>query len=136
MKEEKQNEIREAMEGLDEATNVPGMTVLALVLSRDKRGKMDVYELKKGDDKQLAHKLYECIRYSEQFPFDIRGIITAATAKWLAEQSDETRQAFDRLVERCKTILRCSQELKAVIDDCRSAIDEVNGEEDASRDEE
>jgi hypothetical protein len=56
-----------------------------------------------------------------------------SAAKYLAEQGDEARQAFDRTVEKCRKQWEQTQEVVAVIDDCRQVIDEINSEDDGNR---
>jgi hypothetical protein len=133
MKEETRETIRQALQQLDEATNVQGLSVFALIMPHGSRGTMQVQMLSKGSETQLAHKLYECMRYADAFPFDMRNIIMTAAAKWLGEQGDEARQAFDRTVEKCRKQWEQTQEVVAVIDDCRQVIDEINSEDDGNR---
>jgi hypothetical protein len=134
MTEENIEKIREGMRQLDEATNgIQGLSVFALAMPHGTRGQMQVQILSKGSDTQVAHKLYECMRYSEQLPFDLRNIIMTAAAKWLGEQPDTAKQAFDRTVEKCRKQWQDTQELQAAIDDCRAVIDEINIEDDGDR---
>ena len=133
MKEETREKIREALQVLDEATNVQGLSVFALIMPHGSRGTMDVQMVSKGDERQVAHKLYECMRYADAFPFDTRNIIMTAAAKWLGEQGDEARQAFDRTVEKCRKQWQDTLEMQAVLQDCREVIDEINDESDGNR---
>ena len=130
MKEETYDKIREALNGLHEATcEVQGLSVFALVMPHGTRGQMRVQAMAKGSDTQIAHKVYECMRYSEELPFDLRNVVMTAAAKYLAEHGDATKQAFDRTVEKCRKQWQDTMEVKAVIDDCREVIDEINSEE-------
>ena len=134
MTEENIEKIREGMRQLDEATNgIQGLSVFALAMPHGTRGQMQVQILSKGSDTQVAHKLYECMRYADAFPFDTRNIIMTAAAKWLGEQGDEARQAFDATVEKCRKQWEQTQEVVAVQDDCRQVIDEINSEDDGNR---
>ena len=45
------------------------------------------------------------------------------------EQGNEAKQAFDRTVEKCRKQWQDTQEVQAVLQDCREVIDEVNSEE-------
>lgn len=127
MKEETHEKIREALNGLHEATcDVQGLSAFAIVMPHGTRGQMRVQMMSKGSDQDLAHKFYECMRYSELLSFDLRNIVMTAAAKYLGEQDDEAKQAFDRTVERCRQQWQDTQEVKAVIDDCREVIDEYN----------
>ena len=127
MKEETHEKIREALNALHEATHdVQGLSVLALVMPHGTRGQMRVQAMAKGTDVQIAHKFYECMRYSEMLPFDLRNAVMTAAAKYLAEQGDEARQAFDRTVEKCRKQWEQAQEVAAVIDDCRQVIDALD----------
>ena len=131
MKQETEDRIREALTGLHEATHdVQGLSVLALVMPHGERGQMTVQVVSKGSDTQLAHKVYECMRYAESLSFDIRNIVMTAAAKWLGEQPQEAKAAFDRTYERCRRQWQQTQEVKAVIEDCRQVIDEYNKEHD------
>ena len=132
MKEETRETIRQALQQLDEATNVQGLSVFALIMPHGSRGTMDVQMVSKGDERQVAHKLYECMRYADAFPFDPRNIIMTAAAKWLGEQGDEARQAFDRTVEKCRKQWQDTLEMQAVLQDCREVIDEINDESDGN----
>lgn len=127
MTEQTHERIAEALNALHEATSgVQGLAVVALVMPHGTRGQMRVLAVAKGTDTQIAHKLYECMRYSEMLPFDLRNAVMTAAAKWLAEEGDTARQAFDRTVERCRKQWEQTQEVQAVIDDCRQVIDEWN----------
>ena len=129
MTEENIEKIREGMRQLDEATNgIQGLSVFALAMPHGTRGQMQVQILSKGSDTQVAHKLYECMRYADAFPFDTRNIIMTAAAKWLGEQGDEARQAFDATVEKCRKQWQDTLEMQAVLEDCREVIDEVNSD--------
>lgn len=131
MKEETIEKIREGLHQLDEATNgIQGLSVFALVMPHGTQGQMQVQILSKGCDTQVAHKLYECMRHNESMPFSLTNIIMTSAAKYLAEQGDEARQAFDRTVEKCRKQWEQAQEVAAVIDDCCQVIDEINSEED------
>lgn len=81
MKQETHDKITEALRVLDDATKVQGLAVLALVMPHGTRGLMNVQMLGKGDDKQIAHKLYECMRFPEVFPCDLRQSAMSATAE-------------------------------------------------------
>ena len=130
MSKDNKQRINDALHQLHEATSgIQGLSVFAMAMPHGKRGSMDVQVLAKGSDTQIAHKVYECMRYSEELPFDLRNVVMTAAAKWLAEQGDEAKQAFDRTVERCREQWLQTQEVKAVIDDCRQVIDEINSEE-------
>ena len=130
MKQETYDKITEALHGLHEATHdVPKLSVLTIVAPHGERGQMRVQMLTKGDDTQIAHKLYECMRHDESLPFSLTNIIMTAAAKYLAEQGNEARQAFDRTVEKCRKQWEQAQEVAAVIDDCRQVIDEINSNE-------
>lgn len=135
MTEENHDRISEALDGLQEAVNpVPLVTMLALVMPHGKHGHMTVQMRYKGSDRDLAHKLYECMRYSHLMPFDIRNIVMTAAAKYLGELDDDTaKAAFDRTVERCRKQWRETQEVADVIEDCRQVIDEINSQEDGDR---
>lgn len=133
MKEETREKIREALQALDDVTNVQGLSVLAMIMPHGERGQMTVQVLRKGSDTQIGHKVYECMRYSEAMPCDIRGIVMNAAARWLAEQPDEAKQAFDRTVEKCRKQWRDALEMEAVLRDCREVIDEINSEDDGDR---
>lgn len=134
MTEENIEKIREGMRQLDEATNgIQGLSVFALAMPHGTRGQMQVQILSKGDESQVAHKLYECMRYDSSLPFSLTNIIMTSAAKYLAEQGDEARQAFDRTVEKCRKQWEQTQEVVAVIDDCRQVIDEINSEDDGVR---
>jgi hypothetical protein len=52
-----------------------------------------------------------------------------AAAKWLGEQPEAAKEAFDRTVEKCRKQWHDTMEVQAVIDDCRQVIDEINSEE-------
>lgn len=130
MTQENHDRISKALDGLQEAVGpVPLLTMLALVMPHGKRGQMTVQMRYKGSDQDLAHKIYECMRHAELMPFDIRNIVMTAAAKWLGEQGDKAKEAFDRTVERCAKQWRDTQELQAVIEDCRQVIDEYEREE-------
>lgn len=130
MTQENIEKIREGLQHLDEATNgIQGLSVFALVMPHGTHGLMNVQILSKGSDIQVAHKLYECMRYDASLPFSLTNIIMTSAAKYLAEQGDEARQAFDRTVEKCRKQWEQAQEVAAVIDDCRQVIDEINSEE-------
>ena len=131
MKQETEDRIREAMEHLDEATrDVKGLAMIALVMPHGTMGLMLVQVRSKGTDTEIAHKFYECMRYSDKLPFDLRNAVMTAAAKYLGEQGDVAIQAFGRLVERCRKQWQQTQEVKAVIEDCRQVIDEINQESD------
>ena len=126
---ENTEKIREALRHLDEETDgIQGLSVFALVMPHGNRGQMNVQILSKGSDTYVAHKLYECMRYNEQLPFDLRNIIMTAAAKYLAEQPDEAKQAFDRTVEKCRSQWRDTKEMEALIADGRAVIDELNSQ--------
>lgn len=130
MNTENIEKIREGLRQLDEATNgIQGLSVFALVMPHGTRGQMQVQILSKGGDTQVAHKLYECMRCDASLPFSLTNIIMTAAAKYLAEHGDEARQAFDRTVEKCRKQWEQTQEVVAVIDDCRQVIDEINSNE-------
>lgn len=129
MKEESREKIREAMRHLDEATNVQGLSVFALVMPHGERGQMQVQVLSKGSETQVAHKLYECMRYDSQLPFSLMNIVMTSAAKFLAEQPQEATEAFLRTVEKC----RKRWEVQDVIQDCRELIDELNEQDDGDR---
>jgi len=130
MKQETYDKITEALHGLHEATHdVPKLSVLTIVAPHGERGQMRVQMLTKGDDTQIAHKLYECMRHDESLPFSLTNIIMTAAARYLAEQGEAARQAFDRTVEKCRKQWEQAQEVAAVIDDCRQVIDEINSNE-------
>ena len=127
MKQETEERIREALTQLDEATrDVGGLAMIALVMPHGTRGQMLVQVRSKGTDTEIAHKFYECMRYSDKLPFDLRNAVMTAAAKYLGEQGDTAIQAFGRTVEKCRRQWQDTQELKAVIDDCRQVIDEYN----------
>lgn len=127
MNDENRQRINEALNALHEATcEVQGLAAFALVMPHGTRGQMRVQAMAKGTDVQIAHKFYECMRYSELMPFDLRNVVMTAAAKYLAEQGDVAKQAFDRTVERCREQWLQTQEVQAVIDDCRQVIDEFN----------
>ena len=131
MTQENIEKIREGLQQLDEATNgIQGLSVFALVMPHGTRGQMQVQILSKGGDTQVAHKLYECMRCDASLPFSLTNIVMTAAAKYLAEQGDEARQAFDRTVAKCRKQWEQTQEVVAVIDDCRQVIDEINSETD------
>ena len=67
--------------------------------------------------------------YAEDLPFDLRNVVMTAAAKWLGEQGDEARQAFDRMAEKCRKQWQDTQEVQAVLQDCREVIDKINDEE-------
>ena len=124
MTEENIEKIREGMRQLDEATNgIQGLSVFALAMPHGTRGQMQVQILSKGSDTQVAHKLYECMRHDASLPFSLTNIIMTSAA----------RQAFDRTVEKCRKQWEQTQEVVAVIDDCRQVIDEINSEDDGNR---
>lgn len=130
MNEQNTNRIREAMRQLDEATDgIQGLSVFALAMPHGSRGQMQVQILSKGSDTQVAHKLYECMRYDSQLPFSLMNIIMTSAAKFLAEQPEEATQAFLRTVEKCRKNWSDVQQIKAVIDDCRQVIDEATGQD-------
>jgi len=130
MTQENIEKIREGLRQLDEATNgIQGLSVFALVMPHGTRGQMQVRILSKGGDTQVTHKLYECMRHDESLPFSLTNIIMTSAAKYLAEQGDEARQAFDRTVEKCRKQWQQAQEVVAVIDDCRQVIDEISSNE-------
>ena len=127
MTQENIEKIREGLRQLDEATNgIQGLSVFALVMPHGTRGQMQVQILSKGSDTQVAHKLYECMRHDESLPFSLTNIIMTAAAKYLAEQGDKAQQAFDSTVEKCRRQWRDTEEMKAVLQDCRQVIDEYN----------
>jgi len=131
MKQETYDKITEALHGLHEATHdVPKLSVLTIVAPHGERGQMRVQMLTKGDDTQIAHKLYECMRCYDQLPCDLRNIVMTAAAKWLGEQPEAAKEAFDRTVEKCRKQWHDTMEVQAVIDDCRAVIEEVNSETD------
>ena len=131
MKQKTYDKITEALHGLHEATHdVPQLSVLAIVAPHGERGQMRVQMLTKGDDKQIAHKLYECMRCHDQLPCDLRNIVMTSAAKYMAEHGEAAKQAFDRTVEKCRKQWEQAQEVAAVIDDCRQVIDEIKSEED------
>lgn len=130
MNDENRQRINEALNALHEATcEIQGLAAFALVMPHGTRGQMRVQAMSKGTDTQIAHKFYECMRYSELQPFDLRNVVMTAAAKWLAEQPDEAKLAFDRTVEKCRQQWIQTQGVKAVIDDCREVIDEINSED-------
>lgn len=134
MNYENTEKIRKALRHLDEETDgIQGLSVFALAMPHGTRGQMQVQILSKGSDTNVAHKLYECMRYDSALPFSLTNIIMTAAAKYLAEQGDEARQAFDRTVEKCRKQWKQTQEVVAVIDDCRQVIDEINSEDDGDR---
>lgn len=134
MTEENHDRINEALDQLQEAVSpVPLLTMIALVMPHGKHGRMTVQMRHKGSDIDLAHKVYECMRYSELMPFDIRTIVMTAAAKWLGEQTEEAKSIFDRNVERCRQQWQHTQEVAAIIEDCRQVIDEINAEDDGNR---
>ena len=124
--------IREGLQQLDEATNgIQGLSVFALVMPHGTRGQMQVQMLTKGDDTQIAHKLYECMRCYDQLPCDLRNIVMTAAAKWLGEQPEAAKEAFDRTVAKCRKQWEQTQEVVAVIDDCRQVIDALDEQSEA-----
>jgi hypothetical protein len=74
----------------------------------------------------VAHKLYECMRSTEQLPLNLTNIVMTAAVKWLAEQPEAAKLAFDRTVEKARRQWRDTEEMKAVLQDCRQVIDEYN----------
>ena len=127
MTQENIEKIREGLQQLDEATNgIQGLSVFALVMPHGTRGQMRVQMLTKGDDTQIAHKLYECMRCYDQLPCDLRNIVMTAAAKWLGEQPEAAKEAFDRTVAKCRKQWEQTQEVVAVIDDCRQVIDALD----------
>ena len=129
MKEETKQKIHEALQQLDDATRVQGLSVIAMVMPHGERGSMDVQILSKGSDTQVAHKLYECMRHSDVLPFDLRNIIMTAAAKWLGEQPEEAKAAFDQTVEKCRLQWIDTQQIQALLQDCQEVIDETNNNE-------
>lgn len=127
MNEQTRIEIRQALEQLDRATDIKGVAVLAMVMPHGTRGTMDVQVLTRGASEQyVAHKLYECMRCSELLPLNLTNIVMTAAAKWLAEQPEAAKAAFDSTVEKCRRQWRDTEEMKAVLQDCRQVIDEYN----------
>jgi hypothetical protein len=127
MTQENIEKIREGLRQLDEATNgIQGLSVFALVMPHGTRGQMQVQILSKGGDTQVAHKLYECMRCDASLPFSLTNIIMTAAAKYMGEQGNEARQAFDRTVEKCRKQWEQTQEVAAVIDNCRQVIDALD----------
>jgi hypothetical protein len=49
-----------------------------------------------------------------------------AAAKWLGEQPEAAKEAFDRTVDKCRKQWEQTQEVVAVIDDCRQVIDALD----------
>ena len=129
MKEETKQQINDALQHLNDATKVHGLSVFALVMPRDTRGSMDVQMLTRGNDTRIAHKLYECMRNNDALPFDLLNIIMTAAAKWLGEQPDGAKQAFDRTVEKCRKQWLDTQDVQAILQDCREVIDKMNDNE-------
>jgi TRAP-type C4-dicarboxylate transport system substrate-binding protein len=70
------------------------------------------------------------MRCYDQLPCDLRNIVMTAAAKWLGEQPEAAKEAFDRTVAKCRKQWEQTQEVVAVIDDCRQVIDEINSETD------
>lgn len=135
MKEETHQRIADALNTLHEATHdVQGLSVIALVMPHGKRGQMRVQMMSKGTDVEIGHKFYECMRYSDALSFDLRNVVMNAAAKFLAEHGDEAKAAFDRTYEKCRKQWIQTQEVRAVIEDCRQVIDEINSQEDADPD--
>ena len=81
MTEENIEKICDGMRQLDEATNgIQGLAVFALAMPHGTRGQMQVQILSKGSDTQVAHKLYEFMRYDSALPFSLTNIIMTSAA--------------------------------------------------------
>lgn len=129
MKQETHDKIADALRALHEATHdVQGLAAMALVMPHGERGQMTVQMMSKGTDMEIAHKFYECMRYSDSLCFDLRSVVMNAAARYLAEQGDEAKAAFDRTYQRNRQLWIQTQEMQAVIEDCREVIDEYNKE--------
>ena len=129
MKQETHDKIADALSALREATaNVQGLAAMALVMPHGERGQMTVQMMSRGTDMEIAHKFYECMRYSNSLCFDLRSVVMNAAARYLAEQGDKAKAAFDRTYDKCRQRWIDTQEMQAVINDCLEVIDEYNRE--------